>query len=356
MYDERELLMLKVLLYTTLLLLSSCSIAPKRFVYKKKLEEHPLMKASSWEWSQNRNLETKVTTILNDQEEQLLSILKGAYGLFPAKGLIPSEINSANFQHVFRYALLSLPREMKIFLNNSLKKIFLVKGLGVTTLTIQLSEDNKKNTGQFISFLDIDVLNQRINDWYTWREYTAFQNKPEFSFSPYLSYNNTTVDTSHMALSYLTAIILNWNPKYFPSSKERYFLTPMQYEFINQSWQMKDTIVTPLREDLLEELHYLRYYNKGEPLFSTEEQPIFYKEIEKTSFVNLFSMMGSSKDFIESIANYIYVEKLKHPFSIDFYEGKELINTYESCWQQVRCQQKKRIIEKILNNEVYSID
>lgn len=348
--------MLKVLTYILFSLLLSCSITPKRFVYKKKLESHSLTKLSAWKWSQNRNLETKVSAILNPQEKQLLSILKGAFGLFPPKNLNESDIDSNNFQHVFRYALLSLPKELKIYLNNHLKKIFLVKGLGVATLTIQLTGDQQRNTGQFISFLDIDVLNQKINDWYTWREYTAFQKKDNFTFRPYLSHTNTIVDTSQMALSYLVAIILNWNPEYFPSSKEHYFINPEKYGFINESWTMKDTIVTPIREDLLEELHYLRYYSKGEPLFSTEEQPIFYKEIEKTNFVNLFSMMGSSKDFIESIANYIYVEKLRHPYSIDFYEGKELVSTYESCWQQVRCQKKKKIIENILNKEIYSID
>ncbi|WP_372654949.1 hypothetical protein [Halobacteriovorax sp.] len=348
--------MIKGLVYISFLLFLSCSTQPQRFVYKKKLESHPLTKLSSWKWTENRNLETKVSTSLSDQEEQLFSILKGAYGLFPAKNIKESDIDSFNFQHVFRYALLSLPRELKVYLNKHLRKIFLVKGLGVTTLTIQLTGDAKENTGQFISFLDIDVINQRINDWYKWREYTAFQNKEEFSFTPYLSHKNSTVNTSQMALSYLIAIILNWNPKYFPSSKDAYFLNPTQYKFINQSWKLKDTIVSPKREDLLEELHYLRYYSKGEPLFSTEEQSIFYKEIEKTSFVNLFSMMGSSKDFIESIANYIYVEKLKHTFSIDFYKNKELINSYESCWQQVRCQKKKEIIEDILDAEIYSTD
>ncbi|WP_417334860.1 hypothetical protein [Halobacteriovorax marinus] len=347
--------MSKFFFISIFLCLVSCSFSSKREVYKKKLDAHQLTKVSAWQWTQNYNLETKVTTKLSDHEEELLEILKGAHSLYPAKGFTPSGIDDNSFQHIFRYTILTLPRELKIFLNNHIKKIFLVKGLGVSTLTIQLESDEKENSGKFISFLDIDVLNQKINDWYKWRESTAFKKDEEYSYKPYLSHENTVVNTSQMALAYLSAIILNWNPEYFPTSREAYFLNPNKYKFLNTSWKIKNGLVSPIYHDLLEDLHYLRYYSKGEPLFSTKEQSIFYKEIEKTGFVNLFSLMGSSKDFIESIANYIYVEKFKHPYSIDFYEKEKLIGTFESCWQQVRCQHKRDIIEEILNKEIYLI-
>ncbi|PIK15321.1 hypothetical protein [Halobacteriovorax sp. JY17] len=348
--------MLKYILLINLILLFSCSHTPERIIYQNKLEKHPLSKLSAWQWSNNRNIETKVTSQLTGQEEELLEILKGAHSLYSPHNLIKSEIASQNFQHVFRYSLLSLPKELKIFLNKHLKRIFLVKGLGVSTLTIQLHQSEKVNSGQFISFLDIDVLNQKINDWYKWRESTAFKADSSYTFSPYLSHENTVVDTSQMALSYLVAIILNWNPNYFPTSKENYFLAPEKYQFLNQSWKLTNGIVTPKRDDLNEDLHYLRYYSKGEPLFSNKDQPKFYQELESTNFINLFSLMGSSKDFIESFANYIYVEKLEHPFSIDFFNNGELTGSFGSCWQQVRCQQKKKVIESILKKEVYSIN
>lgn len=348
--------MIKIFLLISLTLISSCSTTSKNDVFKRKIDSHPLTKLSSWQWAKNHNIETKVSSKLTDHEEELLELLKGLHRLYPAKGTIKSNIISSNFQHVFRYALLTLPREYKVFLNKHIKKIFLVKGLGVSTLTIQLNDEDKANSGQFISFLDIDVLNQKINDWYRWRESTAFRENSSYTFTPYLSHKNTVVDTSKMALSYLVAIILNWNPKYFPTSKESYFLNPSKYSFLNLSWKIVNGVVTPVRDDLMEDIHYLRYYTRGEPLFSTKEQSSFYKEIERTNFINLYSLMGSSKDFIESIANYIYVEELGHPHSIDFYKDKKLINTYESCWQQVRCQQKKNIIEKIIKKEIYFKD
>jgi hypothetical protein len=322
------------------LLVGACS-HKKGEQLASKLSKHPVGNLAYWSWVKKLNLETKLHTNLSDEVTEYLNLWKESYDLSPAKDLSPSKISNENFEHVFRYAILSYPIQYKIRLNNKIKAIFLVNGLGVSTVMVELKSSEKKNTGQFIAFLDRDVLNQKINDWYKWREFTAFKKRDDYSISPYLSHENNVVDTIQYTMSHLYAISLNWNPAYYPESRKELLSNFNSYELLKESWKVSDKIVTPNFPNFPEDLNYLRYYTIDDKLFTTKDLPVFYSSLQGTNFPNLFAVSSSSKDFIESIANYMHTSILDKPFSIDIKKKGKIIETFNSCWQQSRCQSKK---------------
>lgn len=332
------------------LFLSACSHKQKEMI-TQKLKKHPVGKLAYWSWVKRFNLETKIHTNLTDEVTEYLNLWREAYNLAPATGLSPSQVSKENFEHVFRYAILIYPREFKIRLNKKLKAIFLVSGLGVSTVMVELKSSEKKNTGQFIAFVDRDVLNQKINDWYKWRELTAFKKDSTFTFEPYLAHENNVVDTIHYTMSHLYAISLNWNPLYYPENKKDLLSKFESYKLLKESWKLENEIVVPKFSSFPEDLNYLRYYTTDDRLFTTKDMPEFYSSLHGTNFPNLFALSSSSKDFIESIANYMHTVILDKPFSVDIKENGRIVETLNSCWQQSRCQTKKSAIEDILNLE-----
>jgi hypothetical protein len=199
--------------------------------------------------------------------------------------------------------------------------------------------------------MDIDVLNQKVNDWYKWREETAFKKSDDYKLRPYLSHENTVVDTIHYSLFQLYGIILNWNPKYYPTNNQELLTNFDKYNLLKMSWRLEHDIVTPKFDTLPEDLNYLRYYTEDDILFSTEDMLTFYRSLEGSNFPNLYAFSSSSKDFVESIATYLYTEKLNRPYSIDIVKGDRIVGSYDSCWQQTRCLKKKQEIERILDLE-----
>ena len=320
-------------------------------VAQNKLDSHPVGNLAYWSWVKEYNLETKVTTKLKDEITDYLNLWKKVYGLESNSDYYPTQIEPENFEHVFRYAVLSFPREYKIRINKHVKSIFLVRNLGISTLAVQLKSFDKVDSSQFIVFMDIDVLNQKINDWYKWREETAFKKTSNLQLSPNLSNENSVVDTIQYSLAQLYGIILNWNPKYYPTSNMELLTNFKKYELLNQSWKLENDIVSSKFDSIPEDMNYLRYYSKDDRLFNLDEMLVFSKALKSTNYPNLYAFSSSSKDFVESIASYIHTNILKRPFNIDIKNETEIVGNYKSCWKQPRCLKKKIEIEKILNLE-----
>jgi hypothetical protein len=320
-------------------------------IAQSKLDTHPVGELSYWSWVKEYNLETKISTRPKDEVVDYLNLWKKVYSLEKKTTYYKSEIDPKNFEHVFRYAVLSFPREYKIRINKHIKSIYLVKDLGISTLAIQLKDFKDSNSSQFIVFMDIDVLNQKINDWYKWREETAFKKSTKLELAPYLSHENSVVDTIHYSLAQLYGIILNWNPKYYPTNNIDLLSNFKNFGFLNESWKLENDIVTSKFDSVPEDMNYLRYYTSDDILFNTEDMLNFYESLDGTNYPNLYAFSSSSKDFVESIATYIHTTVLDKPFSIDINENKKLKGNFGACWQQARCHHKRKEIEKILNLE-----
>jgi len=333
------------LLLISLFLVTSCAQNNLQ-VLNKKINQHKVQTNAYWQFETNANLEEKIVTKLPIEVDDFLSLWREKYNLDTARNLKPSKLKSKNFSFIFRYAVINLPQELKVKLNRKIKKIFLVKNLGVSSLIFRLKDKNEDYTGKFIVFYDQDVLNQGINDWFSWREMTAFKESSDLKISAYLDHENSTVATIQYALLQSLGTFSTWDPRFFPNSKTK--LTNIDnFPFLRTSWIIKDNILRPKFDDFSKTMNFIKYYTLNEPLHPIDKAMEFYKELEKTNYPNLYASTSIAKDLIESMASYLHVTLLKRPYQIEFLKNKKTSETFSSCWERPRCFKKKKSIEKI---------
>ncbi len=314
----------------------------------KKINTHKVQTKAYWQFETNGNLEEKISTKLSVEVKDFLQLWKKKYHLRTPKNIQKSKIKSTNFSFVFRYAIINLPQELKVKLNRKIKKIFLVKDLGVSSLILKLKNKTNKHDGKFVIFYDQEVLNQGINDWYKWREQTAFRKSTNYSINPYLDHDNSTIATIQFALLQSLGVFATWDAKFFPTNNES-LLNINSFPVLNTSWRNNNRIIQPKFKGLTRDFSFIKYYTHNEPLHDIEKAKLLYEELEKTNFPDLYASTSIAKDLIESMASYLHVSVLKRPFQIEFLRGKKTSASFSNCWERPRCYKKKLFIQEIYN-------
>ena len=74
-----------------------------------------------------------------------------------------------------------------------------------------------------------------------------------------------------------------------------------------------------------------------------------YDNLERTNFATLYAVTSPGDDFAESFASYVHTVLMKKPFAIRIYQHGKLVKVYRSCWDEARCAEKRKLIERFLN-------
>jgi hypothetical protein len=73
-----------------------------------------------------------------------------------------------------------------------------------------------------------------------------------------------------------------------------------------------------------------------------------YGQLSNTSFPTLYGALSPFEDFAESFVSYVHAVVDKRPWQIRLYRGTELKKTFELCWSEPRCEQKRKFMEQLL--------
>jgi hypothetical protein len=73
-----------------------------------------------------------------------------------------------------------------------------------------------------------------------------------------------------------------------------------------------------------------------------------YEQLEQTNFPTLYAATKPEEDFAESFVSYVHSMLLGRPFEIRIFENDKLLKTYRSCWNEMRCAEKRKVIEQFL--------
>ena len=73
-----------------------------------------------------------------------------------------------------------------------------------------------------------------------------------------------------------------------------------------------------------------------------------YRQLQNTSFPTLYAATNWGDDFAESFANYVHVVLAKRPFEILVEQDGVTQLKYGACWEEARCQEKRKILEAYL--------
>src|ERR1035441_1719388 len=130
-------------------------------------------------------------------------------------------------------------------------------------------------------------------------------------------------------------------PKEMPST--------VDYPFFLLSWSISkadNRFVTLFDEAFRQRKDVVYYFGAKLP---ADQMVDTYDKLGSTNFATLYSVTSPGDDFAEAFASYVHTVLMKKPFEIRIYKDGKIAKAYESCWTQKRCAQKRRVLERFLN-------
>jgi len=258
----------------------------------------------------------------------------------------------AAFLQDVKDAIAELPLEVWALFGERLVGIYLVEDLGGTGYTdAVLGPDRKQVAGMIV--LDAAVLAQRTaNAWATWKENTPFKARDGYRLEARIEADAD--DNRKNAIRYILLHELGhvlsiggdihppWNPqpKEVPASA--------RYPYFDLSWKIDreaNKYVT-LFDGAFPQRKNTAYYF-GAKLDATDMLPT-YANLEKTSFPSLYAATHPGDDFAEAFASYVHVVLQKRPWEITLSQDSKVVKTFKSCWDEARCAQKRKMLERML--------
>jgi hypothetical protein len=251
-----------------------------------------------------------------------------------------------------RRALSEVPEAVRKRADGKLAGIYFAHDLGTTAFSDQVYGENGEPRGAFI-VLDPSVLMKRTaNTWATWRENTPFRANPAFRLEATLE--DQAHDDRRAAIRYNLlhelAHVISVGEKFHPG----WDVPPMavapeaKFAFFDLSW----TIPRP-QNRYISHFDYafpqrgsVMYYRDG--AIAGADMLSTYERLEQTNFATLHGATNPGDDFAEALANYVHTVMMKRPFEVRIYRDGLLAKRYGACWDEERCAEKRRILEKFL--------
>lgn len=268
----------------------------------------------------------------------------------------PNKPQAATIPEDFRKdvddAVAGLPVQVKRLIERKLAGIYFVKDLGGTGYTDYIEGGLFGPNAGFI-VLDIDVLSKNTaNDWATWKERTPFKPAAQYRLDAMIEANGQ--DSRKNAIQYILlhelghvlSIGENFHPQWGPQKNK---ISLGRYPFARLSWEAgnkNDHLYTsrfetqfPLRKNVV--------YYFGAKL-DGDQMATVYDQLEHTNFPTLYAATSPGDDFAESFVSYVHTVMMKRPLEIRIYHDGQIAKTYNSCWEERRCAEKRKLLEEYL--------
>jgi hypothetical protein len=310
---------------------------------------HIVKKRAFW----SRALQLPVTQRIGPAAPELVDFLRldTIAQAIPGKPRAPSL--TADFIGEVGAALEELPQPVKALLTTKLAGIYFVEDIGGTGFTDMVLDTSGNPVAGFI-VLDPTVLHKRTaNEWATWKENTPFLPGSEFRLAAEIetgAQNNRRNAIQYILLHELAHVISiggNIHPSWSVAPKD--VLALSSYPYFQMSWtRAKDgsnyeslyEASFPQRKDVV------YYFGARLP---AAQMVATYENLQRTNFVTLYGATRPGDDFAEAFASYVHTVLMKRPFAIRIYNKEAQVTVFEACWQQPRCAEKKKFLEKLID-------
>jgi len=254
------------------------------------------------------------------------------------------------FLRYLRAAIAELPDTVKRSLSGRLAGIHLIDDLGGTGFTDMVFDDRSNAAAGFV-VLDAAVLNAHTaNSWASWKDNRPFKAQPGFRMAVRIEEDRE--DNRKNAIQYILlhelGHVLAINEKVHPpwNLEPKEITSIADFPFARLSWAIEgDRYATkfdasfPQRKDLV---FYLGARLKADQMLAT------YDSLERTNFPSLYAATSPGDDFAEAFASYVHTVLMKKPYQIRIYRDGRIVKTVQSCWEQARCAEKRKLLERIL--------
>ena len=246
-----------------------------------------------------------------------------------------------------------LPQAVKNLLTTKLLGIYFIEDIGGTGFTDMVYDAIGTPVAGFVVLDPSVLMKQKANDWASWKENTPFMPSPEFRLTAEIataSQNNRKNAIQYILLHELAHVISiggtihpRWDiaPKDVPSLSS--------YSFFKLSWgRSKDgnSYESLFDKDFPQRKDVVYYF--GARLAAGQMLRI-YEILERTNFATLYGATGPGDDFAEAFVTYVHTALMKRPFAVRLFKGDTEVKVFKACWDQPRCADKRKILEKLLD-------
>ncbi len=257
---------------------------------------------------------------------------------------------SADFLADVHAVAADLPPQILKLIEPKLAGIYFVQDLGGSAMTAHIDGGWFRRDSGWIA-LDAGVLSRyTANAWATWKENTPFKESPAFSLEAVIE--TPANDNRRNAIRYILlheiGHILTIGEKIHPRW-DKPPSTPEGFPFAQLSWELDAaTGIYASRYDRVgfRDRPHVRYYFGAK--LAGYKIPDVYDALMKTNFPTLYAATNPGDDFAESFASYVHTVMQKRPWEIRVFADGKLAKTYRTCWEEVRCADKRRLLEKFL--------
>lgn len=322
--------------------------ADDRKCAKEALGQNPIKQMPYWKSAFEKPVEQRLGTA--PSELVLYLNLDNIWQGFPNKpraAAIPED-----FLKDVNDAIAEMPPRVKQLIDRKLAGIYFVQDLGGTGYTDYI------NGGRFIpeagfTVLDMDVLaKQTANAWATWKENSPFKADAQYQLEADIEPQGQ--DNRKNAIQYILlhelghilSIGENIHPRWDQPPAADSSLDP--YPFARLSWEIMNAgkgYASLFEKEFPQRKDVVYYF--GAKLYG-EQMVKVYDQLERTNYPTLYAATSPGDDFAESFVSYVHVVLLKRPLEIRLYRDGKLAKTYKSCWEEKRCEAKRKILEEFL--------
>jgi hypothetical protein len=343
---------------TTALILGGCKLGgaivcndKDKNCQEKSLNSHAVKSIATW----RAELEKPISERVDGASESLVEFitLDNQLNGFSERPSIPKL--DTDFLADFNAAINELPPDVLKVVGDRLVGIRFVSNLGGSGYADYVYDSAGQVAGAFVVFDSTVLQSMTANQWATWKERTPF--KPEQGYLLDAQIEAAHLDSRKNALQYILLHELghvasvgrnihpNWN-----ESVQQQAVSIQKFPFFETTWKfdMADSTIKskfdsdfPRRKDVV-------YY--GVARIPGSQMGPTYASLEQTSFATLYAATRPGDDFAEAFANYVHVVKLGRPWRISLAKDGKVIKTIDACWEEVRCAEKRKIIEKLLGS------
>jgi hypothetical protein len=314
----------------------------------KVIEANPAKKLAYWSTALAKPVEERIGAAPRELID-LLTVDNVARRL-PNKPAVP--VLGDEFIADVRGAFAELPEPLRQRLADKLAGIYFADDLGSSGFADQVYDAAGAPKAAFI-VLDPAVLQKySANGWATWKESTPF--RPGDAFRLEAIIEDSAHDNRMAAIQYILlhelGHVLSVGAQFHPSwnTPTARIRSTSEFPFFELSWfiaRESHAYVShfdyafPQRKDVV-------YYSGAR--LAASDMPAVYERLENTNFPTLYAATHPADDFAESFASYVHTVMLRKPFEIRIYRDAALEKRYGSCWTEVRCAEKRRILEDYL--------
>ena len=250
-------------------------------------------------------------------------------------------------------AIADLPSEIWNLFGQRLVGLYFVESLGGTGYTDYVFDQTSKPVAAFVVF-DAAILTQKsANDWATWKENTPFNTTAKSTYKLDARIEADGDDNRRNAVQYILlhelghvlSVGANFHPPW--NIKPKDVRRSAKYPFLDLSWKIdrKSNKYQTLFDATFPQRKNAVYYFGAK--LSAADMLLTYTRLKNTTFPSLYAATTPGDDFAESFASYVHVVLMHRPWEITISHDGEVVNIFKSCWGEMRCAKKQRILEQL---------